>query len=164
MPDIDLPPINLDRLEVPRRKESGRFNRPHTIEDVRLKDFVKRTIAFNSVGHPSFDSNGMLAVADTKSLTITSTIESRNGATLLIIPEVSFYIDQVAASNEYPVGNIFNESTAKLSDENYNLTIFQKTEGATNDTIKLVSRLTNSTGGSVNMGVKVYIRYIINVA
>lgn len=159
---IELPPIDLSSLEVPRRREPGRYNLPRTVKGAQTQSLVGRGGLFDSRNDTTNFTNGFASIATARGLTVKSTVTSRTAELWLAQFEVSFFVDQFAESNEWPNGTFFDASTNKTTAANYSLVNFTSAGLSTSSQMVQYHRLVNNTGATRSIGVVINLRYILN--
>lgn len=129
-----------------------------------LDKIIKRKRLFDSRTHAAFGDNGVVAISNNSSLTITTNITDVNNALWLMVPEISWYVDAVTGSNEYPDGSFFSSATARQNANNYDYFSVIKHVSSTDATIRWTAKLINRTGASANIGVVMGMRFVITTA
>lgn len=160
----DLDPISLPTVKNARHIFSQHITHG-SVQSRILGNVVGRTSLYDSRTAPTADgfTNGLRSIANNLGLTLTTTITSKIGAIFILVPEVSFYIDQIATSNEWPTGSFFTATgTGKNLAKNFDLVQYMSRGRSTDASLVLISRIVNNTGASVDIGVILGARYIIN--
>lgn len=160
--------LELSPLEVPRvsraRRSKKRDIYPKAVEARFFQPIVKRKRLFDSRvdAAATFGSDGVVAIANNGSLNINGSLFDPDGALWMVIPETSFFVDAVQATNEYSVGSFYSGASNRQDRNNYDLQVIVNEFSSTNSVIKISWRFINRTGASVNMGCVLGMRYIVN--
>lgn len=156
------------KLRLPERNQRRRIRRrdtyPRAIEERQTQNLVKRKRFFTSVGHSSFDSNGLISISDGSGLQLNINITDANNALWLFVPEVSVFVDAVANSNVWPEGSFFNSSSSRQDPDSYIINSFIQQFTSTDAIVRWRVRITNNSGGAVNIGATLGGRFITNAA
>ncbi len=144
-----------------------------TLDFSAAKNFVRHTTLFDSRNDPDPSSifnatTGLATVNSNLGLTNTITLNTVSGALIMPHIEISFYVDSIGNSNEYPSGSFFNVNSsgafqsARQSSYLYDLISITSAGRSDDNTKVFVNRFVNKTGAAVKVGIIVKLSYILN--